>query len=84
MKESTTTTTRTPLCRGATRDNVVLGSQNNGIDGAHILIPMPDLISAGKVTQNNVPTPIYILARLDTSAQAISVANERHRFIEAA
>jgi nitrate/nitrite transport system substrate-binding protein len=61
---------------GATRDNVVLGSENNGIDGAHILTPMPYLISAGKVTQNNVPTPMYILARLNLDAQAISVANE--------
>src|SRR5476649_1773698 len=61
---------------GATRDNLVLGSEGNGIDGAHILTPMPYLISAGKVTQNNVPTPMYILARLNLDAQAISVANE--------
>jgi nitrate/nitrite transport system substrate-binding protein len=61
---------------GATRDNVVLGSEKNGIDGAHILTPMPYLISAGKVTQNSVPTPMYILARLNLDAQAISVANE--------
>ena len=57
-------------------DNLVLGSQGNGIDGAHILTPMPYLISAGKVTQNNVPTPMYILARLNLDAQAISVSNE--------
>jgi nitrate/nitrite transport system substrate-binding protein len=61
---------------GATRDNIVLGSENNGIDGAHILTPMPYLISTGKVTQNNVPTPMYILARLNLDAQAISVAQE--------
>jgi nitrate/nitrite transport system substrate-binding protein len=61
---------------GATRDNLVLGSGNNGIDGAHILTPMPYLISTGKVTQNNVPTPMYILARLNLDAQAISVSNE--------
>jgi nitrate/nitrite transport system substrate-binding protein len=61
---------------GATRDNLVLGSENNGIDGAHILTPMPYLISAGKVTQNNVPTPMYVLARLNLDAQAISVSNE--------
>jgi nitrate/nitrite transport system substrate-binding protein len=61
---------------GATRDNVVLGSENNGIDGAHILSPMPYLISTGKVTQNNVPTPMYLLLRLNLDAQAISVANE--------
>src|SRR5918998_3526072 len=61
---------------GATRDNLVLGSGANGIDGAHILTPMPYLISTGKVTQNNVPTPMYVLARLNLDAQAISVANE--------
>ena len=60
----------------ATRDNIVLGSEKNGIDGAHILTPMPYLISTGKVTQNNVPTPMYILARLNLDAQAISVAQE--------
>lgn len=61
---------------GATRDNLVLGGEKNGIDGAHILSPMPYLISAGKVTQNNVPTPMVILARLNLDAQAISVSNE--------
>ena len=61
---------------GATRDNLVLGSEKNGIDGAHILTTMPYLISTGKVTQNNVPTPMYILARLNLDAQAISVAEE--------
>jgi len=61
---------------GTTRDNLVLGSEGNGIDGAHILTPMPYLISAGKVTQNNVPTPMYILARLNLDAQCISVAKE--------
>ena len=61
---------------GATRDNLVLGGAANGIDGAHILSPMPYLISTGKVTQNNAPTPMYILARLNLDAQAISVANE--------
>jgi nitrate/nitrite transport system substrate-binding protein len=61
---------------GTTRDNLVLGSEGNGIDGAHILTPMPYLISSGAVTQNNVPTPMYILARLDLNCQGISVANE--------
>src|SRR6187402_90295 len=61
---------------GTTRDNLVLGSQGNGIDGAHILTPMPYLISSGKVTQNNVPTPMYILARLNLDSQCISVSNE--------
>src|ERR1700712_3020721 len=61
---------------GTTRDNLVLGSEGNGIDGAHILTPMPYLISSGKVTQNNVPTPMYILARLNLNGQSISVGNE--------
>jgi nitrate/nitrite transport system substrate-binding protein len=61
---------------GATRDNLVLGGEANGIDGAHILTPMPYLIAAGKVTQNNVPTPMYILARLNLDSQCISVAKE--------
>jgi nitrate/nitrite transport system substrate-binding protein len=61
---------------GATRDNLVLGGEANGIDGAHILTPMPYLITAGKVTQNNVPTPMYILARLNLNGQCISVAKE--------
>ena len=61
---------------GTTRDNLVLGSEGNGIDGAHILTPMPYLISSGKVTQNNQPTPMYILARLNLDAQCISVGKE--------
>jgi len=61
---------------GATRDNLVLGSEANGIDGAHILTPMPYLISSGKVTQNNQPMPMYILARLNSDCQGISVASE--------
>jgi len=61
---------------GTTRDNLVLGSAGNGIDGAHILTPMPYLISTGKVTQNNVPTPMYILARLNLDSQCISVGAE--------
>ena len=61
---------------GTTRDNLVLGGEGNGIDGAHILSPMPYLISAGRVTQNNVPVPMQILARLNTNGQCISVAKE--------
>jgi nitrate/nitrite transport system substrate-binding protein len=61
---------------GATRDNLVLGGDANGIDGAHILSPMPYLLTAGKVTQGNQPLPMMILARLNLDAQAISVSNE--------
>ncbi len=60
----------------ATRDNIVLGSASNGIDGAHILTPMPYLIAAGKITQNNVPVPMAMLARTHIDGQSISVSNE--------
>jgi nitrate/nitrite transport system substrate-binding protein len=61
---------------GTTRDNLVLGSQGNGIDGAHILTPMPYAIASGQVTQNNRPTPMYILGRLNLDSQCISVGRE--------
>ncbi|MGH7005209.1 MAG: CmpA/NrtA family ABC transporter substrate-binding protein, partial [Alphaproteobacteria bacterium] len=61
---------------GTTRDNLVLGSEGNGIDGGHILTPMPYLITAGAVTQNNQPTPVTILARLNLDGQCISVGQE--------
>ncbi|MDO3445307.1 CmpA/NrtA family ABC transporter substrate-binding protein [Agrobacterium sp. V1] len=61
---------------GATRDNLVLGGASNGIDGAHILTPMPYLMHTGKVTQNNVPVPMALIARLNLDSQGISVARE--------
>lgn len=61
---------------GTTRDNLVLGSKNNGIDGAHILTPMPYLLTTGAVTANNVPVPMNIVARLNLGGQGISVSNE--------
>lgn len=60
---------------GATRDNLVLGSERGGIDGGHILSPMPYLLTTGAVT-NGAPTPMYILARLNLNGQAISVGND--------
>ncbi len=59
----------------ATRDNLELGSGGNGIDGAHILSPMPYLMTLGKITKQ--PVPMYILARLNTNGQAISVTNSK-------
>src|SRR5258708_36948286 len=61
---------------GTTRDNLVLGSASGGIDGAHILTPLPYLISMGTVTTENKPVPMYILARLNYQCQGISVAKE--------
>ncbi|MFN3514491.1 MAG: CmpA/NrtA family ABC transporter substrate-binding protein [Phenylobacterium sp.] len=60
---------------GATRDNLVLGSAAGGIDGAHILTPMPYLLTTGQATGGK-PTPMYILARLNLNGQAISIGND--------
>jgi nitrate/nitrite transport system substrate-binding protein len=56
------------------RDNMELGSQGGGIDGAHILTPLPYLLSTGKVTKNNQKVPMAILARLNLDGQCISAA----------
>lgn len=56
-----------------TRDNLELGSAGGGIDGAHILTPMPYLMTTGKITKQ--PVPMYILARLNVNGQGISVSN---------
>jgi nitrate/nitrite transport system substrate-binding protein len=61
---------------GTTRDNLVLGSGSGGIDGAHILTPLPYLISLGTVTPENKPVPMFILARLNYDCQGISVSKE--------
>jgi nitrate/nitrite transport system substrate-binding protein len=53
-----------------TRDNLKIGSGGGGIDGAHILSPMPYLMTI------NDKVPMYLLARLNTNGQAISVANK--------
>ncbi len=58
-----------------TRDNLELGSGGGGIDGAHILSPMPYMMTLGTITKTKQPVPMYILARLNTNGQAISVAN---------
>src|SRR3546814_5522546 len=58
---------------GATRDNLVLGSGVGGIDGAHILTPMPYLLTLGAIGK---ATPMSILARLNVNGQAISVSKE--------
>ncbi|HIK11066.1 MAG TPA: ABC transporter substrate-binding protein [Oscillatoriaceae cyanobacterium M33_DOE_052] len=62
-----------------TRDNLEIGSQGGGIDGAHILTPMPYFMSLGQ-TKNKQPLPMYILARLNTNGQAISIANSYKEF----
>lgn len=61
---------------GTTRDNLVLGAGSGGIDGAHILTPMPYLMAAGKITTNNTPLPMVLLARLNLNGQGISISKE--------
>ena len=58
-----------------TRDNLVLGSGGGGIDGAHILSPMPYLLTTGQATGGK-PVAMNILARLNINGQAISVGND--------
>jgi nitrate/nitrite transport system substrate-binding protein len=53
-----------------TRDNLKIGSSGGGIDGAHILTPMPYFLTM------NDKVPMYILARLNTNGQAISIAEK--------
>ncbi|MCT7970939.1 CmpA/NrtA family ABC transporter substrate-binding protein [Laspinema olomoucense] len=60
---------------GTTRDNLVLGSKGGGIDGAHILTPMPYLLSEGIVTDGR-PVPMYILARLNVNGQGICLSKD--------
>jgi len=59
---------------GAVRDNMVLGGGSGGIDGAHILTPLPYLIHTGAVVQNSQKVPMAILARLNLNGQGISVS----------
>jgi nitrate/nitrite transport system substrate-binding protein len=59
-----------------TRDNLELGSAGGGIDGAHILSPMPYLLTTGAISKSKKPVPMNILARLNTQGQAISVSKE--------
>ena len=59
---------------GATRDNLVLGAEGNGIDGAHILTPMAYGLATGAITQDKQPLPMKILARLNVDGQAISIS----------
>lgn len=59
-----------------TRDNLELGSARGGIDGAHILSPMPLLLTAGRITKSKQPLPMYTLARLNLQGQGLSVSKD--------
>lgn len=59
-----------------TRDNLELGGDKGGIDGAHILSPMPYLLTTGAISKSKQPVPMVLLARLNTQGQAISGSKE--------
>ena len=59
-----------------TRDNLELGGARGGIDGAHILSPMPYLLTTGAISKSKKPVPMALLARLNTQGQGISVSKE--------
>ncbi|MCU0549054.1 MAG: ABC transporter substrate-binding protein [Leptolyngbya sp. Prado105] len=58
------------------RDNLELGAERGGIDGSHVLTPIPYFMTAGKITKGSTPVPMTILARLNTNGQGISISND--------
>lgn len=52
----------------------MLGSADEGVDGAHLLFPMVYLMATGEISYGR-KIPMYILARLNVNGQGISVAN---------
>jgi nitrate/nitrite transport system substrate-binding protein len=59
-----------------TRDNLELGGGGGGIDGAHILSPMPYLLTTGAISKSSKPVPMVILARLNVNGQAVSISKD--------
>ncbi len=49
---------------GAMRDNTEIGSSGGGVDGGQYQMPMPHLISEGRITKGNKKIPMYVLAQL--------------------
>jgi nitrate/nitrite transport system substrate-binding protein len=56
------------------RDKLMLGSENGGLDGAHLLFSMAYLIATGEISYGR-KIPMYILARLNVNGQGISLSN---------
>ncbi len=57
-----------------TCESLGLGSEGEGIDGAHLMTPLVYLASLGKAADVRSRMPLQILARLNTNGQAISVS----------
>lgn len=62
----------------AARDNVVLGSEQGGIDGGQWQMPMPQMINEGAITDGR-KVPMYILAMLMSQGNGIAVSNNIRR-----
>ncbi len=58
-----------------TQDNLIKGGEAGGIDGAHILTPMPYMMHIGKAGPNVPAIPMAILGRINTNGQAINLSN---------
>ncbi|OKH28734.1 CmpA/NrtA family ABC transporter substrate-binding protein [Chroogloeocystis siderophila] len=61
---------------GSARDNVEIGSAGGGIDGGQWQMPMPYLISEGRITKGNVRIPMYVLCQLNTQGNGIAIASK--------
>ncbi|PIG95005.1 CmpA/NrtA family ABC transporter substrate-binding protein [Gloeocapsopsis sp. IPPAS B-1203] len=61
---------------GSARDNVEIGSAGGGVDGGQWQMPMPYLISEGRITKGNVRIPMYVLCQLNTQGNGIAIANK--------
>ncbi len=61
---------------GVARDNVEIGSAGGGIDGGQWQLPMPHLISEGKITKGNQKIPMYTLLMLNTQGNGIAIAGK--------
>ncbi len=58
------------------RDDLELGGEKGGVDGAHVPTPIPYLLSAGKISKGKAPVPMGILARLNTNGPGICLAKD--------
>ncbi|NHC35764.1 CmpA/NrtA family ABC transporter substrate-binding protein [Scytonema millei] len=63
---------------GSMRDNTEIGAAGGGVDGGQYQMPMPHLITEGRITKGNKPIPMYVLAQLNTQGNGIAIA-EKHR-----
>lgn len=61
---------------GSMRDNTEIGAAGGGVDGGQYQMPMPHLITEGRITKGNQKIPMYVLAQLITQGNGIALANK--------